>query len=202
MKDVENLEYLISMEKEGLSYSKLKTEYNFDLNNLKLIKSGILNNKKLKGIYHQKQRKIEPLGIIFKEKAYLIGYEKEKGEDVYCYNISKLSCLEMSEENFDKNDFNLKDYAQKSFGIYGGEVYKIELLFSKEIKDKVKETIIHPSQKFVENNNGEVSVFLEASGSLEIFRYIFKWGKDCKIIAPSKLVSEYKNYLKEIIDIY
>jgi len=202
MKNIENLEYLISMEKEGLSYSKLKIEYDFNIDNLKLIKDAISNNKKIKCIYHQKERTIEPLGIIFKEKAYLVGYEKEKGEDVYCYNILKISKIEILNESSDKKDFNLKQYAEKSFGIYGGEVYKIELLFSKEVKDKIKETTIHPTQKLVENKDGSTSVFFEASGNLEIFRYVFKWGHNCKIIAPSKLVDEYKNYLKEIINIY
>ena len=52
------------------------------------------------------------------------------------------------------------------------------------------------------DENGNLIVNFKASGDREIMWHVFKWGKNCEILAPKKLREAYKNYLKENLEKY
>lgn len=166
------------------------------------VKNSIEKSYKLEAVYHSKKRLIEPLGLIYGTKIYLIGKEKEKGKGIYNYLLHKFEKLETSNIPFKKSKFNLQKYANLSFGSFHGEILKVELSFIKELKEDVLNYNFHPTQKIIEEKNGTTTVKFNASGSKEIFCHVFKWGAGCKIIAPESLKEEYREYLKETLKNY
>ena len=114
------------------------------------------------------------------------------------YFLHKIKDPKVVDEYFDKDEnFNLKKYLKNSFGIYQEEPMKIELQFSKEVKDAIKDYNLHPTQKLKFNSDGTTTVTLEAGGRYEICWHLFRWGKDVKIIAPQELKDTYKQLLDE-----
>lgn len=201
-KNAEILQYLINMEKENLAVCKNFYDFDTKIENLEIIRKAILNSTVLKGKYHDKLREIEPLGIVFKEKIYLIAREKEKGNGIYTYNLSKFNTLETTEKSFDGKNFNLKEYAGESIGIYHDEIIEIKLKFSPKIRERIQNFKFgkNPKEEILEDNSTVIT--FRSGGKIELFRLIFKWGKEVEIIAPNSLKEDYKNYLGEILNLY
>ena len=142
------------------------------------------------------------MGLIYGEKTYLIAHEKAKGDDIYTYTLHKFKDLKMSEDKFKKPNFNLQEFANRSFGVYQGEILDVELEFDKLLAIEAMDYNFHPTQKIKKQKDGSLLVNFKACGEREIIWHIFKWGKGCKINKPESLKETYKHYLKENLDNY
>ena len=143
--------------------------------------------------------KIQPYGIIYGEKTYLLGYNEAK-KGFRTYHINEIKNLKIIDKYFDRDEkFNLKQYLSKSFGVYQEEPIKVKLLFSKEVKDAINNYNLHPSQKLKQNSDGTTTVTFEAGGKYEICWHLFRWGKDVKIIEPQELKDTYEKLLNRAL---
>lgn len=141
--------------------------------------------------------KIQPYGIIYGEKTYLLGYNEEK-KGFRTYNINKIKNLNILNEYFYKDEsFNLKQYLSRSFGVYQEKPMKVKLLFSKNVQDAIKNYNLHPTQKLYQNSDGTTTVTFEAGGRYEICWHLFRWGKEVKILEPEELKDTYKKLLSD-----
>ena len=184
------------MQTEGYVVRQMP-QYKIDINVLNIIREAMKTSKMVKGKYHDKQRLIEPLGLIYGEKIYLVAREKKKGADIYTFLLHKFEKLELTDKSFNKKDFNLQEYTNQSFGVYHGEIMNVKLSFDKEVAEDALKYNFHPTQKVNKEEDGTVTVKFRASGDLEIIWHVFKWGKHCKILAPASLKKQYKKYLEE-----
>jgi len=195
----ENLRFL--MQSQGFAVRQAP-QYKINFEYIEEIKNALIENKKLCGIYHNKNRILEPLGVIYGTKTYLIAYEKEKGKDTYTYALHKFKNLKMINEKFKKYNFNLQEFANRSFGIYQGEILDVELEFSKSLAEKALNYHFHPTQKMKKQKDGTLLVSFKASGEREIIYNIFRWGEGCKIKKPESLKKAYKEYLEKVLENY
>ena len=189
------------MQTEGYAVRQMP-QYKISLESLEVIREAVQHSKMVTGIYHNKERLIEPLGMIYGEKIYLVAREKAKGDGIYNYLLHKFENLKLTDKTFDKGNFDLQEYTNLSFGVYHGEILEVELLFSQELAQEVSQFNFHPTQSGKWNADGTYTVNFKASGSKEIIWHVFKWGGGCKIIAPKSLQDEYRKYLKENLDNY
>lgn len=189
------------MQTEGYAVRQMP-QYKISLESLEVIREAVQHSKMVTGIYHDKERLIEPLGMIYGEKIYLIAKEKAKGDGIYNYLLHKFENLKLTDKIFDKDDFNLQEYTNLSFGVYHGEILEVELLFSKDLAKEASQFNFHPTQSGKWNDDGTYTVNFKASGSREIIWHVFRWGAGCKIIAPESLKEEYIKYLKENLGNY
>ena len=189
------------MQTEGYAVRQMP-QYKISLESLEVIREAVQHSKMVTGIYHNKERLIEPLGMIYGEKIYLVSREKAKGDGIYNYLLHKFENLKLTDKTFDKGNFDLQEYTNLSFGVYHGEILEVELLFSQELAQEASQFNFHPTQSGKWNNDGTYTVNFKASGSKEIIWHVFKWGGGCKIIAPKSLQDEYRTYLKENLDNY
>lgn len=202
-KNVNSLETNIElyMQTEGYAVRQMP-QYRISMETLEVIREAVQHSKMFEGIYHGKPRLIEPLGMIYGEKIYLVAREKAKGDGIYNYLLHKFEGLKLTDKIFDKSDFSLQEYTNLSFGVYHGEVLDVELLFSPELAQEASQFNFHPTQRGKYNDDGSYTVTFRASGSLEIIWHVFKWGNGCKIIAPKALQDEYKKYLEDNLKNY
>ena len=146
--------------------------------------------------------KVQPYGIIYGEKTYLLGYNVDKKGFRY-YILHKIKEPKIINEYYEKDEkFNLKDYLKNSFGVYQEKPMKIKLLFSKEVKDGIKDYNLHPTQKQKQNSDGTTTVTFEAGGRYEICWHLFRWGKNVKILEPQELKDTYTELLKNALNQY
>jgi predicted DNA-binding transcriptional regulator YafY len=190
----ENIEMF--MQTEGYAVRQTP-QYKMSPEIMEIVRYSMHNSKILQGIYHNKIRNIEPLGLIYGSKIYLIARETAKGNEVYTYLLHKFDNLTLTDKSFERGDFNLQEYTNKSFGVFQGEILNVKLSFSPELANEASKYNFHPTQKVKLEKNGTLTVEFKASGSKEIIWHVFKWGAGCKILSPTSLKEEYRNYLQE-----
>ena len=186
------------MQTEGYAVRQMP-QYKIDIKVIEVVREAMQNSKILQAKYHEKERKLEPLGLIYGEKIYLVAREKAKGKGIFTYLLHKFENIKLTDKTFNKGNFNLQEYTKESFGVYHGEVLDVELLFSKEKATDASQYNFHPTQVGILNPDGTYSLKFRASGSREIIWHVFKWGEGCKIVAPESLKEEYKNYLEKVL---
>ena len=186
------------MQTEGYAVRQMP-QYKISLSVIELIREALQQSKMVSGIYHEKERLVEPLGLIYGEKIYLVAREKAKGNDIYTFLLHKFSDLKLTDKSFDKKGFDLQEYTNQSFGVYHGEVLDVELLFDKDLSQEASKYNFHPTQNGKFNEDGSYTLKFKASGSKEIMWHVFKWGSGCKIVKPATLNKEYKKYLNEVL---
>ena len=191
----DSIELLLKSEGYAISQSQ---SYKVDFKFVSDIRLGIKENRKLAAAYNDDERSLIPLGLIYGEKVFLVAKEDGKGDKIYQYALHKFKDLKVSYNKFEPQDFNLKEYSQKSFGVYQGEVYDVKLKFISEAAEDVLNYNFHPTQKMRVQDDGSVIVTFKASGDKHIMWNLFKWGYAVEILAPAKLKKEYKNYIDEI----
>lgn len=179
--------------------------YKMNLNTLNIISDALKSFKYISFNYENEKGenanlKIQPYGIIYGEKTYLIGYNEDKKGFRY-YKLHKIKEPKILDEYFEKDEkFKLKNYLSHSFGVYQEKPMQIKLLFSKEVKEAIKDYNLHPTQKLKQNTDGTTTVTFEAGGRYEICWHLFRWGKNVKIIEPQDLKETYKNLLEESME--
>ena len=187
----------ILLKTEGSAVTQ-KPSYKIDIQILDTIRQAIKENLRIKCKYDGRDKILSPFGIVYGTNVYLIGVEGDK-PDPYVYRLHKVTDIELTEEKFDKGDFDIKEYANRSFGVYQNEIIKVELRFSKEVAEDVLNYNFHPTQKVKQNDDGTVTVKFKASGELEILWHIFRWGDKVQIISPKSLKKEYVEYLENVL---
>lgn len=189
------------LQTEGYAVRQMP-QYKINIQTIDVIRNALQQSRMVEGIYHDKKRLIEPLGMIYGEKIYLVAREKAKGEGIYNYLLNKFTDLKLTDKTFDKGNFNLQEYTNQSFGVYHGEILDVKLSFTPKIAKEAKEFNFHPTQKIKEEKDGSLTVTFKASGDKEIMWHVFRWGADCKIISPKFLKEEYKKYLVDNLKNY
>ena len=189
------------MQTEGYAVRQMP-QYKISIEALEVIREAVRHSKIVTGIYHEKKRTIEPLGMIYGEKIYLVAREKAKGDGIYNYLLHKFQDLQITDKHFDKGNFNLQEYTNLSFGVYHGEILEVKLSFIPELAEEASKFNFHPTQKGKFEKNGSYTLTFKASGSKEIIWHVFKWGAGCKILAPRSLKNEYKKYLEDNLKNY
>lgn len=189
------------MQTEGYAVRQMP-QYKISLDTLQVIRDAVQHSKVVTGIYHDKTRTIEPLGMIYGEKIYLVAREKAKGDGIYNYLLHKFQDLKLTDKSFDKGDFDLQAYTNLSFGVYHGEILDVKLSFTPDLAEEASKFNFHPTQNGKFEKDGSYTLTFKASGSKEIIWHVFKWGSGCKILAPKSLKEEYKKYLKENLSNY
>ena len=176
--------------------------YKMNLNTLNVISDAIKAFKYLEFSYiNQKGEdrtfEVQPYGIIYGEKTYLLGYNEYKKAFRY-YLLHRIKNPKVLDKYFDKDEkFSLKEYLKNSFGVFQEEPMDIKLLFSKDVQDSIKDYNLHPSQKMKVNSDGTTTVTMKAGGRYEICWHLFRWGDCVKILEPQELKDTYKELLEK-----
>ena len=191
----------IYLQTEGYAVRQMP-QYKISLNTIEIIRDAMQKSLMVTGTYHNKKRTIEPLGLIYGEKIYLVAREKAKGKEIYNYLLHKFDNLKLTDKPFKKGDFDLQEYTNQSFGVYHGEILDVKLSFSPELAEEASQFNFHPTQKIKQEKDGSLTVTFKASGDKEIIWHVFKWGNGCKIVAPKALQKEYKKYLEKNLKNY
>ena len=97
----------ILLKTEGSAVTQ-KPGYKINIKILDKIRQAIKENLRIKCKYDDRDKILSPFGIIYGANVYLIGVEGDKSNP-YIYRLHKVTDIELTEEKFDKGDFDIKE---------------------------------------------------------------------------------------------
>jgi len=140
-----------------------------------------------------------PLGFLYGEfNNYLVAASEKTRGNPWTYILHQILSVEILESTFDAQDFNIHDYAARSFGVWQEERggYDVRWLVNKSVAERARLFQFHPTQKTTEQKNGDLLVEFHADGLLEMARHLIIWEGKIKPLAPKELIEEYRRLLK------
>jgi predicted DNA-binding transcriptional regulator YafY len=132
-------------------------------------------------------REVTPYGVMFGHNNYLVAAELGSIEP-RTFRLDRIAGLEQIEiATAAPADFDLQDFAGRSFGIYqGGQEHVVLRIAPTRAADALRWRF-HASQTVEPQPDGSVIVRFTASGMLELAWHLFTWGPAVTVLEPPSL---------------
>lgn len=148
-------------------------------------------------------KSVSPWALIWRdENYYLVAYEEKDGILKH-YRVDKMGKVEVESatregmEQFAQMD--LAAYANKTFGMFGGEEETVTLQFPNRLIGVVLDRFGKEADvRAMENDVFKVRTKVVISG--QFFGWLTGIGKDAKIVSPEKVKDKYREWLKDILN--
>lgn len=145
---------------------------------------------------------ISPWALIWQyENYYLAGFD-EAEKKIKHFRVDKMGTIALSEkkregtESFER--FDMAEYTNKMFGMFGGEEQIVTLQFPNYLIGVVMDRF--GKEADVRKRDEEhFSVRLKVAVSGQFFGWLAGLGKEIVILSPKEVAKEYRDYLEEIL---
>jgi len=144
-------------------------------------------------------RTVTPYGMMFGRVNYLVAAEfgLDEPRNWRLDRLKDVECLDMPASVPDS--FNLQDFANRSFGVYQGDIEDVVLKILPHGAEEGLNWRFHPSQTTEVQADGSVIVRFQASGMKELAWHLFTWEDKVKILAPQSLKDTMMAELKQAL---
>jgi len=138
---------------------------------------------------HKGERMVEPYGFLYGKRHYLVAYNAGKKETAPAlFALTEIHEARPTGETFEaRKAFDLREYAERSFGVFQGDTVSVAWRFSPSAAPDARNYIFHPNQKFEEAADGSLIVRFTASGQLEMAHHLLTWGGEVEVLEPRAL---------------
>ncbi len=128
---------------------------------------------------------LEPSGI--GRTIYALGLSEPPNE-LRTFKLERIESAVVTDETFAiPDDFDGPARLARAWGImYGEEPVTVRLRFSDYVRQRVQETLWHPSQQITPTPDG-CEWTAQIGDTLEIENWIRGWGADCEVLEPQDL---------------
>ena len=171
---------------------------------LYLLREAIKGAQKVLITYHSRfkgdvrERVICPYGFLYGARHYLIAW-CDDAQDIRTFALANIQEISLTDDFFVLHDnFDLKAYSGRSFGVYQEDPFKVVWKFDAEVADDVHDHLFHPSQVLEEQPDGSVIVTFEAAGWKEMCWHLFKWDGSVEILEPEHLKKSYAQLIERV----
>ncbi|MDI9849513.1 WYL domain-containing protein [Rhodoblastus sp. 17X3] len=159
---------------------------------LSALREAMLGGKKIRFYYRDEEgnrrwRKVIPYGLIFGPRYYLVASIKP-GPDPFLYRLDLIDDVKVTDELGVRPEiFDLKNYAERSFGVFQEEPHDVVLRFEASAARDARGYLFHPSQTLTDEPDGALVVRFHAGALLQIVHHLLTWGPTVTIVAPLRL---------------
>ena len=142
------------------------------------------------------RRTVAPYGLMFGRANYLVAAELgEAGPRNW--RLDRIKDLEVTKTAASAPaDFDLRAYANRSFGIYQDAVEEVVLRIEPAGAEEARGWKFHETQQLSQEPDGSVIVRFRASGMRELAWHLFTWRDQVRILAPESLKTTMREELR------
>ena len=164
---------------------------------LYILREAIKGFCKVRMTYHGRikgdvtERIVHPYGFVYGMRHYLIAW-CEEGKGLRSFSLPNIKDVTLLDASYRKDPaFDLKEYAERSFGVFQEEPYDVVWRFSSAVSEEVKEYHFHPFQKIEDQPDGSIIVRFKAGGWKEMCWHVMTWEGHAEILEPAHLRKSY-----------
>lgn len=152
---------------------------------------------------------VSPYALIWQNEHYYLVANNEKYDNLMHIRIDRAKRISITNENWRhfsevsdyKDNFDIADYAAKSFQMYAGELTEITLRCNASIIEQVVDRF--SDKIFIrKNEDGWFTFSTKVMLSQGIVNWILQFGENIKAEAPEKLVDMVKARINSLMEIY
>ena len=156
--------------------------------------------------HHGKRYHVSPWALTWKdENYYLVAYD-DREEKIKHFRVDKMSRIKEQEgevrkgaESFER--FDIAEYANRTFGMFGGETETVTLRLPESMIGIVldrfgREISIRKLEE------GVAGVKIRVAVSMQFYGWLTGLGREVRILTPEYVKKGYAEYLGEIIRNY
>lgn len=184
--------------------------------NVDTIHTAILENKKISFKYFEwnveKKQQFKrggddyiqsPLGLAWTdENYYLIAFSDERDKILH-FRVDKMSNIRLVDEkaSLAPEKFDITEYTNRTFGMYGGDVQKVTLEMTNDLIGVIIDRF-GKDVSIIKSDEGHFIVNFDVSLSPVFLSWLMSFGAKVKVISPQRLVDMVKETAKEVIGQY
>jgi len=135
-------------------------------------------------------RRIDPYHIANLHGEWYVFARCQVKGDVRQFAIPRVEKAELTDEEFTvPAAFSARERLGSAFARFAGDasVKRVRLLFSAAVERWVTDCQWHPSQRLRKRRDGRLDLSFDATGLLEVKRWVLGWGRDVRVVAPREL---------------
>jgi predicted DNA-binding transcriptional regulator YafY len=135
------------------------------------------------------KRLVRPYGFLFGHRHYLVAFHlNPKAMDFTLFSMPNIEEVKDTGEMFERDEeFSLKEFAERSFGVFQEEPFDVVWKFSPKAARNAHEFMFHPTQKSEKQEDGSLIVRFHAGGDLEMAWHLYTWGDHVEVLEPKRL---------------
>ncbi len=141
--------------------------------------------------------------ICQKGSWYLLGFS-HRSEQIRIYAMPRIRSCKVTQKRFTiPQDFRLERHIDPQMGLWNnkGKSIKVELEFSKELKNYVTEREWHSGQKMRQNKDGTVYLSFSTNQITQTATWILSFAGACKVLNPPELKEQVVQAAKKILEV-
>jgi predicted DNA-binding transcriptional regulator YafY len=143
-----------------------------------------------------------PYGFLHAHKHYLAAHVPAAGR-VRILPLTGIVSVELRDEWFERPEqFDLRAFAERSFGVYQEEPYEVAWRFAPAVAEAARSWRFHPSQRHEASEDGSLIVRFRAGGLQEMAFHAFTWGGNLEVIAPKALRALLREMAEEVAEVH
>ena len=133
------------------------------------------------------RQRVEPYGVLYGNRAFLVG-RTDWTVEPRLWRLDRVREARVVEETFERNpEFDLRTYAEQSFGTFQEEPVEVVLRFDENAACDAANFLFHPSQTSDRNEDGTITVRFRAGGIEEMCWHLVTWGASVTVVEPPRL---------------
>ena len=134
-----------------------------------------------------KKWSVAPYGFLHGHRNYLVA-RTDEGK-MLMFSLPNIESVSVLKDGFERDEtFSLKDFAERSFGLFQDEPQAVVWRFKPEAAEVAGEFTFHPTQKTRLEEDGSLLVSFTACSDLEMAWHLYCWGDKVEVIEPASLV--------------
>ena len=162
-------------------------------------------DKKFKPRRNGELYKVIPFALSWAdENYYLIGYY-DRYKSVSNFRVDRMDQVVISKEDAqllpEYEDFDVIEYTQKIFGMFGGDLERVKIKFKHEMINLVIDKFGKDIMIF-DKDEMHFCVSLDLAITNTFFSWLVIFGNKAEIISPESVRERYKNYIHDICKLY
>ena len=187
---------------------KIKANHEEESEKWLTINDGIINNRKVRIKYMDSkwcctERIVQPYKLYtYYGSNYFIGKCEERNE-LRQFKLVRIKNIELLEDRFIKDDFDINEYLKNSIGLFKDKTYKIKLKITYPYAMGFKEyswTEEESIEDYIEK--GYLIYNATVEGKTEVIPWIMGMGTACTVLEPLGLKDDIIKAYKEILNQY
>lgn len=155
---------------------------------------------------HGATYKVSPFALLINDGNYYLLAFDDYAQDLRTYRVDRMKSVNRTGEPRDGEnvflDIDLKTYTQRVFSMFGGKQERVTIRFINPLLDTVVDRFGTKGVQYSKVDDTHFSITAPVEISDQFFSWICGFGRKAKVLYPDKVVSDFKEYLDKIRNIY